>query len=143
MTSDDATRAEKDDPKKPTLSAINEVATETPNPDAEAQSEKDNPLSTRNGIASETLDTAVQLEKDYNKENSSTTENGVTNGTSDATAQSKIDDPISDINIMKLTEELFNAQNLNLFSYTHLNLQKRVIFNKSSSEVVLDEAPNR
>lgn len=46
---------------------------------------------------------------------------------------------ISDENLMKFTEELFDKVDKNLYQYVELNLQKRVT--NSNQETVPDEAP--
>lgn len=44
---------------------------------------------------------------------------------------------------MKLTEELFDAQDKNLYQDLEVNLQKRVTPSSNSNDKVPDEAPER
>lgn len=77
------------------------------------------------------------------KGNPSSFTNGIVSRTPEAAAQAEKDDPISDLNLMKLTEELFEAQDKNLYPLMELNLQKRVTPNSNPNEKVPDEAPDR
>lgn len=58
-------------------------------------------------------------------------------------ARAERNDPISDFNLMKLTEELSETLDNNLYPFVDLDLQKRVTPNNDPNVTVADEAPNR